>query len=159
MVMRSSIANSVRDGPPRARVELVRRSQRGRNLLYPPGPPRGIAQHGQLGQLPLSRILFPIPKVHEARETHDPPILHPIACDMRASFVSFAGRAGSAKSKRIAESSHHYKSCAQVNKDSSSRLASTQRKEVIRCLMVQQAGRRRVFLTPKTDRTAVTFGR
>jgi hypothetical protein len=54
------------------------------------------------------------------------------------------------EAQECAEYSRHYKSCASSNKDSSSRLASTQRKEVIRCLMVQQGGRRGVFLRPKS---------
>ena len=45
--------------------------------------------------------------------------------------------------------SRDYKSCVRAPHDSSSSSASTQRKEVIRCLMVQQGGRKGVFVDPK----------
>jgi hypothetical protein len=106
----------------------------------------------------LGEFLRRLAKANEVEEMHDPPISLTRARDC-VRFVNFAARARSAKSKRIAECSHHYKSCVRANKDSSSHAASTQRKEVIRCLMVQQGGRRGVFLYPRADRTAVTFGR
>ena len=61
--------------------------------------------------------------------------------------------------RKFADYSRHYKSCARPHKDSSSVLASTQRKEVIRCLMVQQGGRRGVFAGPKSHTDGHTFGR
>ena len=54
------------------------------------------------------------------------------------------------EAKENAECSRDYKSCVRANKDSSSYTASTQRKEVIRCLMVQQGGRKGVFVSPKS---------
>ena len=49
------------------------------------------------------------------------------------------------------EYSRDYKSCVRRKQRLIFGLASTQRKEVIRCLMVQQGGRRGVFAGPRAD--------